>query len=91
MKKKLAVDDSEEREEKQKRGEDKKKKPPLFKTTLNSSDYDGNESEEVKIVKSKIKLKGGTKNKNDVGVKISGTRGEAKREREGGVKGKRLG
>ena len=90
-KKKLVVDDSEEREEKQKRGEDKKKKPPLYKTTLNSSDYDSDESEEVKIVKSKIKLKGGTKNKNDVGVKISGTRGEAKREREGGVKGKRLG
>ena len=90
-KKKLVVDDSEEREEKRKRGEDKKKKPPLFKTTLNSSDYDSDESEEVKIGKSKIKLKGGTKNKNDVGVKISGTRGEAKREREGGVKGKRLG
>ena len=90
-KKKWAVDDSEEREEKRKRGEDKKKKPPLFKTTLNSSDYDSDESEEVKIGKSKIKLKGGTKNKNDVGVKISGTREEAKREREGGGKGKRLG
>ena len=90
-KKKLVVDDSEEREEKRKRGEDKKKKPPLFKTTLNSSDYDSDESEEVKIVKSKIELKGGTKNKNDVGVKISGTRGEAKREREGGGKGKSLG
>ena len=90
-KKKSAVDDSEEWEEKRKRGEDKKKKPPLFKTTLNSSDYDSDESEEVKIGKSKIKLKGGTKNKNDVGVKISGTSGEAKREREGWEKGKRLG
>ncbi len=74
-KKKSAVDNSEEWEEKRKRGEDKKKKPPLFKTTLNSSGYDSDESEEVKIVKSKIKLKGGTKNKNNVGVKQSGTRG----------------
>ncbi len=58
---------------------------------MNSSDYDSDKSEEVKIVKLKIKLKGGTKDKNDVGVKQSGTRGEAKREREGGGKGKRLG
>ncbi len=36
-------------------------------------------------------MKGGSKSKNDVGVKQSGTRGEAKREREGGGKGKRLG
>jgi hypothetical protein len=60
----------------------------LFKTTLNSSDYDSNESEEVKIVKSKIKLKGGTKNKNNVGVKQSGTRGEAKGRGKEGGKGK---